>query len=754
MKRLRTRLAGDVGDEVESVLGMVLRHCSKGEGDLEGLTKQVDELKHEVEAIDSAVERAKEMQEKIEGCSSILRMCKAYDGGSANKTGSNRSTDAATQTANDASGNKRPRVETGENTVPPSLVQITTPPMMPSPAPTTPTTTSLLVFEQPSSSSLTLSEGELVRIAADLMFSIVRVAQRQKHICSLSELFIECDRDCDGGISFTELLAWFKETLGLTMSDWQLDEFGRRLNWKKACQHHPKRFIDEKGFLTIMKGVWKKVKWYFNNAVVYGVSERPAATRSDGITERKDDIRDVIYRLIHVLVVKNCHIHTFFALFDAQRTQKVSVGDFGAALWAMKEELKIETQEKAYDVAKQFCQIAKDLYSGEETGSSSPTPAESVSLLRLQDLVRDFFSDLENRIEFDVLSAEVRTKFIFRNIFFGLCGIFENTSELQPIANLFYLFSKYSASNGLLTAENIQNMLRQEFSVLLTPIEIMQLISISDRDKDRLLNMNEMVQLLDHAHIEINARMKARMPTDFRPTETDLGFSGDIIHTFSKLVLRILHSEETFADFFKTLPKFRPKDFLGTGDASRYPDEVVYGLKRLGITASADIFEGWGGRKCEGWTGFSWGPSRSVLDIGHFLQGVWFVYVKYIEPAFQNSINWEAEAAGVSAYAATSLMRHFKIVPASTTTLLETLWGHLVTTAEQETISSESLIRFVAIAVRKNGERLRARATLTSKAVLKNTGPDYYFDKEFTQLLHLLGVKGQVSRAQLKTIFR
>ena len=767
MKRSRTRCVGDISEEVTALSAEVIDVCAGG--GTAGVTQdKVSSLQDEVEgtghdSVTKEVERR--LLSRLAAYERALRNVRRHD--STNTTTANASTQTTeSQSTREVPAKKKLRLSQDDEVKPPPSPGFG--PGSPLVVPGSPGGGAVLpvasmfpavlpVVGGSNVSGLGLGETDMVRIAADFVFSIMRVAQvGPSQIRSLSELFVEADASQDGGISFIELLSWVKSALQINVSDWQLDEFGRRLQWDKICESHPKKYIDEKGFYRIISGVWNKVKWYFSNAVVYGVTLRDTQKkRHKEVLAIMEDIREPMQMLIHCLVVRSCHIHSFFAVFDQERTQNITAVDLAKIFLMLGPLIGVKDEKAAQDLSLKCCLIAnyfcndkaKESSSGLKFDSSSsgslqrgdtyhyaamcaltrasdgaesegsgllrqPTlvvpgamsePSQefpddvkmarppsfteqgitqtisdlSISLFQLQDLVLEFFTEFSMRMELNVLAAESRDKMVFRHLFFGVCGVFEASQELKPIANIFTLFSKYaSQESGLLSPYGFQELLKNEFAVTVTEKEIVALLSISDLDRDNLLGVTELAALLRMAQTEIRGSVKRRFPSNFKPSQTTTLLAhkraAEVTATFAKVVLKVLHTDETFSEFFQTLPKFRPAElsFGCTNEQSRYPDELVLGLRRVGVITTPEMFENLGVHGA-GWTGTRWGPAPSYVTEQQFLEFVWLVYCSHIEPAFEIALDFDAEAREVKQ---SSLQCLYKFISGSS---LEAIWVKL-----------------------------------------------------------------------------
>ena len=687
-------------------------------------------------------------------------------------------------------------------------------------------------------SALSLSEGDMVRIAADLVFAIMRAAQASSYqIRSLGELFIECDKNGDGGISFVELLQWVKNDLKVAVTDWQLDEFGKHMGWREICKAHPLGHIDQKGFYGVVRSVWRKVKWYFSNAVVYGVSKRDTQKRRHAeVLNIMDELRDPLQRLIHFLVVRSCHIHQFFASFDAERTQQIRASDLTKVFAMMGEALGISSSEEAETLAYKCCLLANYLAKkGDEDGgttrrgggSPSPPPEAgmsreatfhyaamcalsenkldkalsvltepadssdmvdspgdlkmrriatvstqqgiattltslSISLYQLQDLVLEFFSEFTLRMDLNVLAEESRDKLIFRHLYFAVCGVFEAQTELQPVANIFTLFAKYAERDtGHLHPYGFQQLLKRELCISVTEHEIVAILRLTGADKH--MNLKSLSDLLNMTHAEIGTKVKKRFPATYVPshaywTEGDgkAKLTEDVIATFAKLILKVLHTEESFADFFKELPRLRPADvtFAAAAGVTRYPDEIVVGLRRLGIIASPSLFEGLGQRG-EGWSAVRWAPAPAYMKLQHFLDLVWVVYSNHIVPAFGFAVDFRRETQDVAAKGRDALCRHLGKTDPSTVPHAEKIrliWDALPKDAAGA--SAQRLVSLAGEAYRQAGEKVEARRTLACPSILKTLQDvDGCIEAGIQQILHVEGVTTHITREQLTRLF-
>ncbi|KAJ9463757.1 hypothetical protein DIPPA_07775 [Diplonema papillatum] len=747
MQRLNTRCLGDIGDDVAEVVESLLQLFGSGEGRVADQLGRVQALKAEVESLSDSKARVAQFQTKLAACENMLLAYAAHPSGGALKTASTQ-TDSEVATPS-ASGAKRQRVTTPllqpNSPATPSKSAVSDPQQQPSPMRTPlPPPESLLDGLQTLPTrglGLTLSEGDMVRIASSLVFSLMRVAQRADgHISSLSELFVECDSDGDNGLSFTEFLQWVRGRLGVPVRDWQLDEFGKRLNWDAACRRHPRGYIDLRGFCDILKDVWGKVKWYFNTAVTYGLSDPQVAMyRSQMALDKMDTVREPLHDLIRYLVTERCHIHSFFAMWDKKRLQELPVDELAKAFLQLGIG-GVETEEDALALGQRVADAVSALFT--RPGASFESK-DRVSVVQLQDVVREVFNEFTSRLELNVFAAEARSQFLFRHILFGICGVSESTDTAQPIANVFTHFSKHASSPGGLSTSDFSAMLRTEFRVTLTTTELRQVVSMSDINHDNHLGLSELVRLLELAREEMCAEMKRRMPNDFVPAPGMYGpgkLTPEATFTCASFIMRLLHTEESFADFFKSIPKFRPSGFANGQDETRYPDEVVCGLRRLGVHAKAQDFEGLGGSFLEGWTGFRWAPSRSVLDLQHYLQYVWNVWETVVLPAFNHGINFENEASRVSARALEVLWSEFNAPANASQPPIQHLWNMLAQ-RDGGVVRTENFVSTVMRCIKKRQcEHMVSLRSLTSQAMIRNTAENEdVFRQELLQLIHLSG---------------
>eukprot|EP00755_Sulcionema_specki_P004179 Sspe_Gene.29443::Locus_13999_Transcript_1_1_Confidence_1.000_Length_2547::g.29443::m.29443 len=695
-----TRGLGDIAEDVSATMDTVMQAlCGSPTSETpQQLLDRLDQLQQALSNCDPgddtfASSNAKKVGMRIKGCIKAVNLMR--DGGHGPPT---ETQTIACQT--DLEGDT-PRKRTRRPSSPPPSPQQ---PKTPEVAPSTPTQTveqsprplpAAAPFPPPieaENSGVTLGEGTMVRIATDLVFSIMKVASREKHFCSLAELFIECDRDGDGFLSFTEIMEWIKGPLGMEVKDWELSEFGRRLKWGDLCRSHPQRYIDQRAFLQIMRGVWGKVKWYFSNAVLYGVPERVmtnTAFRRRHIIEELDVIRQQMYRLIRYLVIKNCHVQYFFQAFDSDRSQKLSAEELARAFWELREVLFIETEEESLLLAQKCCWLGHQLFSVPKQGR-----LEELSLYELQELVREFFTEFSTQFELNVLAGEDRSKFLFRHIMFGACGVLEDAPELASVSNIFSLFAKYSRGTGYLRPADIKAMLETEFKVHLTETEVMQLIMLTDQNQDRCLDLKEFADLLDGMHMEVMQEVRRRMPQGFQPGPPAkfCMLEHEVVNILGKLILKLLQTDETFGEFFDTMPQFRPIDFI-TGDVEhmRYPDEMIVGLRRLGIDSHAKAFDGWGGPTVTGIMGWgSWGPARHVVSKEEFLQAVWSVWERLIEPRFLLAMNWNFKAGQVAYLCLNLLSAHLSIPPGNPPPIQQA-WG-LLDVNKDGSVSREEFI--------------------------------------------------------------
>ena len=745
MKRLRQRCLGDIADDVRAVTDDVLSFCVGKVSDIKVVMAQLSALETEIaesrnqEQVEEQVEECDVLKVRLDGCKEVIRLKTAKGGDKVmvsveiqTETNSNSNSLKTTKKAKASTPTKYLSAFGQFPALTPTKASLSSPRTQPQPAPS----------GQPDI-SVTLGEGQMVRIGTEIIFAVMKAAIRDNHICTLSELFIECDNNGDGGISFTELLNWVKGPLQVSVTDWQLDEFGRRLHWERACNIHPQNFIDQKGFLKIMKEMWIKVKWYFNNSVIYGVSQQSVKRRGVNAASLTltDLVRDAMYNLMGSLIVSNCHIHTFFALFDADRKQKLSQQE----LVAVFNKLEAETGANCGDtseLARTCCSIANSMYEGVDDKD------DEITLFQLQDLIREFFVEFSVRFELSILSKEVRSKFIFRNTIFGACGVFESSSELEPIHNVFSLFSKYAEDDNL-TADSVRSMLRNEFYAFLTPTEVSTLMNISDANHNHKLNMMEFSRLLNIAFKEMTDTLQSRFPSGFIPnTISPPKLTPDTVAVLAKFIHRLLQTDETVDEFFNTLPRFGPTDFVSNNkEGSRTPEEILLGMRRLGVAqGSAATFEGWGSDAVEGWTGFRWGPAKTLLDSQQFKQGVWSVWSHYIAPAFSKVNDWQAEANSVASKYATALADHLE-VPSPRHGL--DLWNALPkppNAAEVQVTSLLSLLEKIKTVYAST------RPTLVSSALLKCEAKAD-FKSEFLQLLRIAQASRVVTRDQFLSMF-
>eukprot|EP01060_Flectonema_neradi_P003793 TRINITY_DN12473_c0_g1_i1.p1 TRINITY_DN12473_c0_g1~~TRINITY_DN12473_c0_g1_i1.p1 ORF type:complete len:759 (+),score=164.01 TRINITY_DN12473_c0_g1_i1:68-2344(+) len=752
MKRLRQRCLGDIAEDIRLVTDDVLSFCVGKVSDAKVVMTQISALETELSETRNQEQSEEQDDERdilkmrLDASREVIRLKTSKGGEKVMK-----SVEVQTETNNvGGSGFQTKKTKTTTPTKYSSTFG-TFPSLTPTKAGMSPRASPRAQPQLPPSPSagpadigVTLGEGQMVRIGTEIVFAVMKSAIRDKHICSLSELFIECDKNGDGGISFTELLNWVKGPLQVSVTDWQLDEFGRRLHWERACNIHPQNFIDQKGFLKIMKEMWIKVKWYFNNSVIYGVSQQSVKRSGVNVASLTlaDLIREAMYNLMKSLIVSNCHIHTFFAIFDSDRKQKLTQSE----LVSVFSKLETETGVKCGDpleLSRTCCSIANSMYEGVEDKD------DEITLFQLQDLMREFFVEFSVRFELSILSEEVRAKFIFRNIIFGACGVIESSHELEPIHNVFSLFSKY-AVNGTLTAEAIRSMLRNEFYLFLTPSEVLQLMDLSDANHDHKLDLMEFSRLLTIAFNEMTDTLQARFPAGFVPNSINPPkLTPGTVGVLAKLIHRLLQTDETVDDFFTSLPRFGPTDFVSNNkEGSRTPEEILLGMRRLGVAqGSAATFEGWGSDAVEGWTGFRWGPAKTLLDSQQFKQGLWAVWSQFIAPTFLKVNDWQSEANAVSSKYATALADHLQVPsPRSSLDLWAALPKPLNDALHVHVTSLLSLLEKIKTVY------ATSRPTLVSTTVLKCEAKAD-FKSEFLQLLRTAQVSQTVTKEQFLSLF-
>ena len=697
-----------------------------------------------------------------------------------------------------------------------------------------------------------LSEPDMVRIAADLVFAIMRAAQASSYqIRSLGELFIECDKNGDGGISFVELLQWVKNDLKVAVTDWQLDEFGKHMGWREICKAHPLGHIDQKGFYGVVRSVWRKVKWYFSNAVVYGVSKRDTQKRRHAeVLNIMDELRDPLQRLIQQLVVKGCHIHQFFASFDAERTQQISTESLAKVFAG----LGIVAAERADELSLKACLVANYLTSGFPTenngggefarqdtleqlqkengqtfhyaamcelGKQGPanatmgmadadfslsafgaqpsfvmideeTSCEStdvmmdntvtegiartirslgITLMQLQDLVLEFFSEFTLRMDLNVLAEESRDKLIFRHLYFAVCGVFEAQTELQPVANIFTLFAKYAERDtGHLHPYGFQQLLKRELCISVTEHEVVTLHSMLSRAGCAALSLDEFAGLLKVASDEATKLMCSKLPQGFAQRaqaqqQQQRCLSKEAAHALAKLILRVLQGEAaTFEGFFRGLPQLRPSDSsfsTASKDGPRYPDELAVGMRRVGVVVEPPVFETLaqtpdGGGGGGGGGAMRWEPRPSFLTKEAFLGLVWHVFVVHVQPAFTVAATWQEEATRLAGRMRAAMYQFISKktalgVPARDQ--VGVVWDALPKDAAGQ-VPVPAFVNAAVVSCAEMYDGLDDERTLVDPAEAKTVWQEGRpVEACVRQILHLASVSGSVTQEQAGRIF-
>eukprot|EP00665_Eupelagonemidae_sp_cell47_P004329 gene4328-7250_t len=127
------------------------------------------------------------------------------------------------------------------------------------------------------------------------------------------------------------------------------------------------------------------------------------------------------------------------------------------------------------------------------------------------------------------------------------------------------------------------------------------------------------------------------------------GFSlpHEVVLAIAKLILKLLRTKETFEEFFDSIPSFRPEAFQGFGSsgAQHYPDEMVVGLRRLGVECRQRHFELASGSAVGG----AQFAAAAVLTRTGFLQTVWAVWDRLLSPAFTRGADWGFRAGQTAA---------------------------------------------------------------------------------------------------------
>eukprot|EP01065_Artemidia_motanka_P009027 TRINITY_DN14600_c0_g1_i1.p1 TRINITY_DN14600_c0_g1~~TRINITY_DN14600_c0_g1_i1.p1 ORF type:complete len:889 (+),score=364.37 TRINITY_DN14600_c0_g1_i1:86-2752(+) len=492
-----------------------------------------------------------------------------------------------------------------------------------------------------------IGEREMVYIAAHLVHELLRTAARPASggTCYLSivDLFVDVSPE-GGAVSANQLLSWINNTLNIKIAEWHLLDFGRKLKWPEMCQAHPQGLIDRETFCRMMTKVWEFVKFYFTDVVLYGAPCRVEGhycgiTRDPAVVSVMDDLRPIMEGLIRCLVVRMCNVQTFFRNFDRDHSQTLGEAELKAIFWELRGELDqcVLTEEHAHRAAMSCEWLCRKLY--RPSGR-----AREISLIELQELIRDFFTDFTTRLELNVLSCEDRVRLLCRRLVFGVSGVAEVAAQLQPPKNVFDLFAKYCDENTMLRPGNLRQLLFHEFRVALTDQETRLLLAANDTNQDCQLDLTEFTALLQQMHGSVAEEVRGRLPTEFAP-QLLAGFNlpSEVLLVLSKMILKLLQTKETFEEFFDSLPSFRPEVFQGFAGKQHYPDEMVVGLRRIGVDAQAQYFD------TPSIAGSSL-PAQSVLEQSGFLQTVWAVWERYLVPSFQAGLDWgtrAGQAAGV-----------------------------------------------------------------------------------------------------------
>lgn len=284
--------------------------------------------------------------------------------------------------------------------------------------------------------------------------------------------------------------------------------------------------------------------------------------------------------------------------------------------------------------------------------------AREISLHELQELIRDFFSDFTTRLELNVLSCEERGSFLRRHMVFGLCGIFDDSPQLSPPKSIFSIFARHCDGRAEMSASHLQQLLLHEFRVALSEREVTQLVAMTDLSASQRVSLPELAALGTRMQQEVATEVRSRLPTSFTPMALPgLNLPEEVVLTVAKLILKLLQTSDTFDDFFDSLPSFRPAAFqgMGPGGTQHYPDEMVVGLRRLGIDCEARNFEFGVGGAANG----AQFAAAAVLTHTGFLQTVWAVWERYVVPAFRLGVNWAFRAGQAAALCVSTISAHF-----------------------------------------------------------------------------------------------